>query len=1412
MEKSMKSDSGKSSGGGVPIATAVEANVPETTAQQITLGTLKENIDKVLWSNYRLNTKTSRFYGGKKQDSVNEEEKLLNDTIKAFGSGAGTAESTATVEAIGSTEGGITDEEVADVEAATAIPDKDETNEKTTKIISDFKDSILARSKKIESPTSYSSFKSLSDVALARMMSSFNPDDNNYTESCFELFYSTHKKNTYSDDNLLEIFVMTEKIADKSLRKLEGKAGLISAAIEQVSESKEIWEGIKSNMQSSIMQLRAKKRESTVTNPNNIFQAVINDSIPAETTLNDLSLRDMNGETALHMAARLKKKNALASIKEILLGATDKEKASEILYAKNNEGQLALNVLTASEAHQTSQDLLKLSNKLKAPVSMEAHNKQESITFLANNIIAEIISANNVKIGEDPSGYLNDAELLVSEATSRGLINEVLKQVLENEDINAITTPKPSAEGGLKLPSGSILGVEHYLESLTKIMSMGKTVETVKIGDNVDYGKAFDQIIKARIWKKSHSERGDMKKSMGRFFGGKVAKVDTVLGKIQEGIQGNYDLEYGSGLINEIFEKNFSNSELADILLLTKGFLLTKQSYPNSIYKYLFESCKDKIMRNDRNSKEIIDKLIIILHSDIPEDQLNKIREEVGEYYSGESLKDTDTLKGEILSDGKSESDSYVLPTIEATTVTVDAVKEAPKVEEINIVAIIDDNASRAASNFSTETLDSIVGDIEGNDKLNPEQKISIFSAMLNCDEYQGNIAQLYLNFAREDGNLELIDKTIDFAKQYNLDSSAETDEFYNGITFYQSVFISALFNKEASQEQLEKYFDLLNDPSKEYLRIALNDTSPFTRVITELKEGDFINVALLDSFELKAPPLPATPPSPPSIRDEISELNKHKEIVDKLTEYFDQYGDIPLNEDDQAILREKLQTGANDISSLNLSEFITKITTPITAGGFMPPPPPPPKTISSKEASKVTVEGGGDLMAAIRKRGEQTSVTEASTDAPPPPPPKSPAAGTSDPNVEKLNTILKEHGGIELTDEQKEKYINMLKVGLPDGAVINKLAQAGLIGGTKSASTSDQDAARGETPPSKSPAAGASDPNVVKLNTILKEHGGIELTEQQKVKYINMLKVGLAEGAVINKLIADEFITPKKGGTKTSTPPIGNLMNAIKSGSHLKPTTTNRAPARGTPLSLAEQIAAATAKRRDSKISGEDIEAQLAENRVKAEEEKKKAPATGRSSMLGELTRALGKIRNKMNEDESDDSDDDNEINQELISKANAHIDKLRLYDSEVSAEDRDILASLRRESNEAFGNDYDESISNLDRLIRYHDIISSYQDVRDMDVTTKSVTDMISDVGLIKLALDSIEGDKPERVLKAMQNSIDSLHQLKEKINSNDSTSPTMFGGKNLLSSDKNDLIKSIDKCIENTQTDLIPKNFKK
>jgi hypothetical protein len=234
MEKSMKSDSGKSSGGGVPIATAVEANVPETTAQQITLGTLKENIDKVLWSNYRLNTKTSRFYGGKKQDSVNEEEKLLNDTIKAFGSGAGTAESTATVEAIGSTEGGITDEEVADVEAATAIPDKDETNEKTTKIISDFKDSILARSKKIESPTSYSSFKSLSDVALARMMSSFNPDDNNYTESCFELFYSTHKKNTYSDDNLLEIFVMTEKIADKSLRKLEGKAGLISAAIEQV--------------------------------------------------------------------------------------------------------------------------------------------------------------------------------------------------------------------------------------------------------------------------------------------------------------------------------------------------------------------------------------------------------------------------------------------------------------------------------------------------------------------------------------------------------------------------------------------------------------------------------------------------------------------------------------------------------------------------------------------------------------------------------------------------------------------------------------------------------------------------------------------------------------------------------------------------------------------------------------------------------------------------------------------------------------------------------------------------------------------------------------------------------------------------------------------------------------------------
>lgn len=580
-------ESGKSSGGGVPIATAVEVNPPKASAQQITLGTLKENIDKVLWSNYRLNTKSNNILaGGKKQDSVNEEEKLLNDTIKAFGSGSGTAESTATVEAIESTEGGITDEEVADVEAATAIPDKDETNEKTTKIISDFKDSILARSKSIKSPSSYSSFKSLSDVALARMMSSFNPDDNNYTESCFELFYSTHKKNTYSDDNLLEIFVMTEKIADKSLAQLGGKTTDLSpAAQEQVEESKKIWEGIKSNMQSSIMQLRAK---TLVTNQNNIFQDVINDSIPAETTLNDLLLRDMNGETALHMAARLKKKNALGSIKKILLGAAaaspeDKKKAEEILYAKNNEGKIALNVLTASVAHQTTQDLTILGSRLEAPSSIEAHNKQESITFLANNIIDKIISANSVEKGEDANIDLNAAKLLVSEATSCGLINEVLKQVMEDEAIKAITTPqsteeetttpKPKEENVLKLPneSGSVISVESYLKSLTEIMSMGKTVETVKTGDNVDYGKAFDQIIKARIWKKSHSERGDIKKSMGRFFGGKVAKVDTVLGKIQKGIQDNYDLEYGSSLINEIFEKNFSDSQLADILLLTKA-------------------------------------------------------------------------------------------------------------------------------------------------------------------------------------------------------------------------------------------------------------------------------------------------------------------------------------------------------------------------------------------------------------------------------------------------------------------------------------------------------------------------------------------------------------------------------------------------------------------------------------------------------------------------------------------------------------------------------------------------------------------------------------------------------------------------------------------------------------------------
>jgi hypothetical protein len=209
------------------------------------------------------------------------------------------------------------------------------------------------------------------------------------------------------------------------------------------------------------------------------------------------------------------------------------------------------------------------------------------------------------------------------------------------------------------------------------------------------------------------------------------------------------------------------------------------------------------------------------------------------------------TLRG-MLSEG------YKLPLNTATIVIVERYEE-PKIEEINIAAIIDDNASRAASTFKIETLDSIVQDIEGDDKLDIEQKSSIFNGMLNCDDYQGNIAQLYLNFARDDGNLELIDKTIDFARKYNLDNSAETDEFYNGITFYQSIFISALFNKEASKEELQKYFNLLDLESKYNLQNRLYDSSTFMIVIKNL-EG-YINKEVLESFQMPVSQASSSPP-----------------------------------------------------------------------------------------------------------------------------------------------------------------------------------------------------------------------------------------------------------------------------------------------------------------------------------------------------------------------------------------------------------------------------------------------------------------------------------------------------------------------------------------------------------------------
>ncbi len=446
--------------------------------------------------------------------------------------------------------------------------------------------------KKEKSFTSYNEVYANIDVILLRIFASQVDVSSEAATKMLELIENINKKDSYSHDaTKLRVGAISE-LAQECLKMLAGEKS--SAHIDTppayiMTEIVDTVTRVKNRLDEEYLAL---SNENMSTDRTKIVFGQIIANNKTGITVNDLLLRDANGDSPLHVAIKMRNDTAIEHMIGLANSLTDRTQKAKIFDAKNYLGQSLQDVNPSKKVDYET--LVDHSSDQVVPIP----KREDDITVLKDKIktLIELLDEQVKKPIQDKyqtaardsaiESILRDIRVSISEVCTK----QMRLDVLGDRDIltvyNAAIAPllsKPipgTSALNISDMSGHTVGNKNISETLlAKWQSLIIPTQSEEESTH-DFDKALNDMISASLWKKFHAADDTFLKGLGRVAS--VSKPQSRLNNISEAIQ-NLDpnstegndknrLTEALGGIQKIVKSSGNDAQLTKELVIAKTY------------------------------------------------------------------------------------------------------------------------------------------------------------------------------------------------------------------------------------------------------------------------------------------------------------------------------------------------------------------------------------------------------------------------------------------------------------------------------------------------------------------------------------------------------------------------------------------------------------------------------------------------------------------------------------------------------------------------------------------------------------------------------------------------------------------------------------------------------------------------
>lgn len=570
--------------------TAVDAAPLATVEAKDEFSVLESHLLKYFWQRYRYDDRSIKLYGDQKKlddlnQSMDETKKLMADYIGSSFLEFGLVESTT----------------ISSPSEDTILSPK---GNKRAEEVNALLDEIITKSSQqlINEPSfkSYNEFYANMDVILLRLISSTVDVSSDTATKILELIQEIHRKDAFGHNATKQRVGVIKELADECVKMLDGEKNLLSLApqgSDTVTKAKNIINKVRERLTEEYLALENDSKESLNTSGVDatdrtriVFEKIIADD-PGEIVLDDLMLKNANGDSPLHVAVQMKNIKSFQHIMSLL--PADKETKLLILTAKNYMGFTVNDVKTVSQDHTIHKVLTtEISNALGGNnFTNITTTRDQDIDELKQRLTNEIGKLSPENNDEENTTTLNNIKKLISEACTRQMRLEVL-----NNDTLLLFNTKAILTAGAK-------GLQDALFSTWERLITTPSADRPSV---YDFNKILDDIITANIWDRIHATERSI-------FSGGISKPKKYLDKISNTIAGqdvnsNDKLMLSSAYndITGIVSKTKDDNDLIKRLVVEKMYYELRADAKNPV---LIE-----ILKSVHKNKADVDSILKVLN------------------------------------------------------------------------------------------------------------------------------------------------------------------------------------------------------------------------------------------------------------------------------------------------------------------------------------------------------------------------------------------------------------------------------------------------------------------------------------------------------------------------------------------------------------------------------------------------------------------------------------------------------------------------------------------------------------------------------------------------------------------------------------------------------------------------------